>query len=132
MIDLLHHHHHAESIAERIDQLMMAVFVADDHERLRRLNEHLDADFVYISPAAVVDGAQGLSDAFGHYRHVSLHNSLQRTTDVDVHHTYFRYAWRRQQDGHVTMEGWSFGWLDTDGKLLRIVSFDGLLPGQPA
>ncbi len=64
----------------------------------------------------MVDGAQGLSDAFGHYRHESLRNSLQRTTDVDVHHTYFRYAWRREQDGHVTMEGWSFGWLDTDGQ----------------
>ncbi len=37
MAGLLHHHHHPESIAERIDQLMAAVFVADDHERMRRL-----------------------------------------------------------------------------------------------
>jgi hypothetical protein len=117
-------------VAERVDQLMLAVFLTDDRERLRRMHEQVADDFVYISPAAVVDGAEGLSDAFGHYRHESQHNSLHRTTDVDLHHNYFRYAWRREQDGRITMEGWSFGWVNPDGKLQRIVSFDGLFPGQ--
>jgi len=109
---------------------MIAVFIADERERLQRMHEQLADDFVYISPAAVVEGAEGLSDAFGHYRHESQHNALHRTSDVDVHHSYFRYSWRREQDGRTTMEGWSFGWMNPDGKLLRIVSFDGLVPGQ--
>lgn len=128
---LLHHHHHPESIGDRVDQLMLAVFLTDDRERLKRLQAHVTDDFVYISPAVVVEGAEGLSEAFAHYRRESRHNTLHRTTEVDVHHAYFRYAWRREQDGRVTMEGWSFGWLHPEGKVQRIVSFDGLVPGQP-
>jgi len=130
MANVLHHHHHPASVAERIDQLMAAVFVADDRDRMWRLNEHLADGFVYVSPAAVVEGAQGLSDAFGRYRRESRHNTLHRTTDIDLHHSYFRYAWRREQDARITMEGWSFGWLNTEGKVVRIVAFEGLIPGE--
>ena len=28
------------------------------------------------------------------------------------------------------MDGWSFGWTDPAGLLARIVSFDGLVPGE--
>jgi hypothetical protein len=127
---VLRHHHHPDSVAERIDGLMAGVFVADDRVRIERLSEHLAPGFVYISPGAVVDGADGLSDAFSHYRHDSwLHASLRRTSAVDVHHGHFRYSWERTEGGKVAMEGWSFGWLDAQGKIARIVSFDGLVPG---
>lgn len=113
-----------------IDQLMVAAFLSDHQERIRRMAEHLADDFVYISPSAVVDGAEGLSDAFSHYRHDSPQMKLLRTTDVDAHHTYFRFAWRREQAGRVDLEGWAFGWLNPEGKIGRLVSFDGLTPGQ--
>lgn len=110
---------------------MIAVFIGDERDRIDKLSAHLAPDFVYISPGAVVEGAQGLSDAFSHYRHDEwLHTVLRRTSAVDVHHAQFRYAWEREEGGQITMEGWSFGWMNAEGKISRIVSFDGLIPGQ--
>jgi len=116
-------------VAARIDALMEGVFIRNDRERLERLAENLSPDFVYISPSAVVDGAQGLSDAFSHYRHDDrLHTSLRRSSPVEVHHGYLRYSWERIEQGRVAQQGWSFGQLDGAGKLERIVSFEGMVP----
>ncbi len=120
-------HHHPETLAQRIDELMVAVFETDDHERLERLTAHLAPDFTYISPGAVADGAQGLSEAFSHYRHDAWrHASLHRTSDIDIHHAHFRYEWERRENGAMTMLGQSFGWMNDGGLICQIVSFDGL------
>jgi hypothetical protein len=126
------HHHHPDTLAERIDDLMVAVFLADDRERVARMAQHVTPDFVYINPTAVYEGVEGLSEAYEHFRHEAWrHTSLRRTTVVDVHHAHFRYAWRRS-DGEATItEGWSFGWMDAAGKVARIVAFDGLMPIGP-
>jgi hypothetical protein len=129
---VFHHHHDAEPISERIDHLMDAVFIPDDRERLEKIAEELAPDFVYVGPRAVVDGTEGLSEAFSRYRHEDWrHTSLRRTSAVDIHHGHFRYAWERRESGAIAMEGWSFGWVDAEGRIARIVSFDGLVPGQP-
>ena len=92
--------HHAEAVAQRIDHLMEAVFVADDRDRLARLAEHLAPDFVYVSPEAVFDGAEGLSDAFARYRRESWRGArLRRTSELEMHHGYFRYSWERVESG---------------------------------
>jgi hypothetical protein len=128
---VMRHRHHPETVAERIDALMGAVFNDDEEDRMRCLSENLAPGFVYISPSAVVDGPEGLSDTFSHFRHDGWRQtSLQRTSDVDIHHAHFRYSWERREGSTMTMEGWSFGWLDADGKIVTIVSFDGLVPGQ--
>ena len=120
-------------VAERIDFVMAAVFISDELERMEQLEEHLAFDFVYVSPSAVVDGPLGLSDAFVHYRHDEWrHTSLGRTSKVDLHHAFFRYSWERIENGATAMEGWSFGTLNTQGLISRIVSFDGLLGDQHA
>jgi hypothetical protein len=125
------HHHHPESVAGRIDQLMAGVFVQSDTERMAQLAPQLAPDFVFVSPSAVFDGAQGLSDAFSHYRHEArLNTALRRTSAVEVHHSYLRYSWERTEQGIVVMAGWSFGQVDEEGRLMRIVSFDGLVPGS--
>jgi hypothetical protein len=127
------HHHHPEPVAARIDALMAAVFLADDTERLEHLTPHLAADFVFVTPAAVVDGAEGLSDAFGRSRHDEWrHTSLRRTSPVELHHGYFRFAWQRVERGDVVMEGWGFGQVDDEGRLRRVVTFDGMVPGEEA
>jgi hypothetical protein len=126
-------HHDPETLADRIDQLMMAVMNHQDRERLETLAHHLAPGFVYLSPQAVVEGAEGLSEAFSRFRHDETGTtSLRRTSDVDVHHAYFRYSWERRERGRVAMEGWSFGWMDPQGLVARIVSFDGLVPGHPS
>ena len=125
--------HHAEAVAQRIDHLMEAVFVADDRDRLARLAEHLAPDFVYVSPEAVFDGAEGLSDAFARYRRESWRGArLRRTSELEMHHGYFRYSWERVESGAVVMEGWSFGSVDDTGAIDRVVAFEGLVPGAQA
>jgi hypothetical protein len=49
------HDDRAEEIDERIDHLM-AVFVADDTDRLERLTSPLSSDFVYVSPEGGLRG----------------------------------------------------------------------------
>ena len=86
-------HHQDEAVAERIDHLMTAVFVADDDERMRDLRRHVAADLVYVSPEAVFDGPEGLSDAFAAYRQEGWWQTVSRTSSVDLHHGYFRFSW---------------------------------------
>jgi hypothetical protein len=129
----VHRHHHPRELTERIDALMVAVFMADPVERMERIGELVARDFVYISPQAVYDGAEGLSEAFSSYRHDAWrHTSLRRSTDVEGHHQQFRYAWQRREGETTVMEGWSFGSVHTDGTIARIVTFEGLVPGLHA
>ena len=108
---------------------MLDVFILDDRERLPRLREHLAPDFVFVSPSAVADGAQGLSEAYSTYRHDGwLRVSLRRTSVIDMHHAHFRFAWERLELGKTASSGWSFGWVDAAGKISRIVSFNDPVP----
>ena len=122
-------HHSEDPLAHRIDDLMAAVFIDDDRERLEKLADHLGPDFVYISPQTVVEGAEGLSEAFRRFRQdEQLPAALRRTSAVDIHHAHFRYSWERAEGDAIAMEGWGFGWMDASGLVSRIVSFDGLVP----
>jgi hypothetical protein len=126
------HGHDDVEIAERIDRLMVAVFAKDDDERLDTLTRHVAPDLVYVTPEAVFEGPAGLSEAFARYRHEGWWaTGLRRTSPVDLNHGYFRYSWERVERGATVMEGWSFGWLDEGGAICRVVTFDGLVPGQP-
>ena len=125
------HDHQDEQIAERIDHLMTAVFLADDDERMEALVQHVARDMVYVSPEAVFEGPEGLSDAFARYRKEGWwQTGLRRTSPVDLHHGYFRFSWERVERGATVMAGWSFGSLDEAGAICRVVTFEGLVPGQ--
>ena len=129
---VLGHDHESEQIAERIDHLMAAVFVADAAERMEVLTRHVAPDLVYVSPEAVFEGPPGLSDAFSRYRTEAWwQTGLRRTSPIDLHHGYFRFTWERVERGATVMEGWSFGCLDEAGAICRVVTFEGLVPGQP-
>jgi hypothetical protein len=126
------HGHEDEQVAERIDQVMAALFVADEGERMQVLHRHVAPDLIYVSPEAVFEGAEGLSDAFSRYRNEAWwHTALRRTSPIDLHHGYFRFTWERVERGATAMAGWSFGSLDDGGAIRRVVSFEGLVPGQP-
>lgn len=127
---MFRHHHDPETVAERIDRLMVAVLISDRDERLHAIASQVTADFVYMSPQTVVDGAEGISDAFARFRHdVPSTTLIRRTSDVDEHHDHFRYTWERSEYGRLAMEGCSFGWTDATGLISQIVSFDGLTIG---
>jgi hypothetical protein len=104
---------------------MLDVFFPDEHERMLRLAEHLAPDFVFVSPTAVFEGPQGLSDAYSTYRHDGrLQVVVRRTSEIDTHHAHFRYAWERSERGQAATRGWSFGWVDATGRISRIVTFN--------
>jgi hypothetical protein len=127
---VFHHHHHAETLAERIDGLMAAVFLRDDAARMASLTPRLAQDFVFVTPSAVFDAAAGLSEAFAHYRHDDwLGTLLRRTSTVETHHGFFRFSWQRVERGGVAMDGWGFGQVDEAGLITRLVTFDGMVPG---
>jgi hypothetical protein len=122
-------HRQFAALSERIDQLMLDVFTPDERERIPRLAEHLAPDFVLVTPSAVAEGAQGLSDAYSTYRHDQWrHAALRRTSAIDMHHAHFRYAWERLELGKPVSSGWSFGWVDAAGKISRIVTFNDPVP----
>jgi hypothetical protein len=125
--------HLGERLSERIDHVMAAVLVSDEHERTERLRDHLAPGFVYVGPDAVFEGVEGLSEAFALYRRDDRQDTaLRRTSQADTHHGYFRFTWARMEHGRTAMEGWAFGSLDDRGALLRIVVFEGLEPGASA
>lgn len=108
---------------------MAAVFIDNDRERLDKLAEHLAPDFVSISPQTLVEGAEGLSEAFRRFRQdEQLPAALRGTSVVEVHHAHFRYSWERAERDEIAIEGWSFGWMDASGLVSRILSFDRLVP----
>ena len=126
------HDHLDEEITTRVDHLMAAVFLADDDERMDALTRRVAPDLAYVTPEAVFEGPEGLSDAFARYRQEGWwQTGLRRTSPVDLHHGYFRFSWERVERGATVMEGWSFGSLDAAGAICRIVTFEGLVPGQP-
>ncbi len=122
--------HEAKAIATRIDRLMAAVFKEDVDERLASLRRHVAPDFVYVTPEAVFEGPEGLSEAFALYRRADRRPvTLRRTSSIDLHHGYFRFTWKRMERGVTAMEGWSFGSLDEERAIGRVVTFEGLVPG---
>lgn len=122
-------HRQFATLSDRIDELMLDVFVPDEHERIQRVAEHLAPDFVFVSPTAVFEGARVLSDAYSTYRHDQwLQVVVRRTSEVDTHHAHFRFAWERSERGKA--RGWSFGWVDTTGRVSRIVTFNDPVPAR--
>jgi hypothetical protein len=126
-----HHQDDPDTLEVRADRLMAAVFLPDDRLRLDRLSADLAPDFKFITPTAVFDGAEGLSDAFAHFRHDAWRNpSLRRTSAVDGHHGYFRFTWERIDQGAVAETGLNIGQLDDQGRIWRVISFAGAAPDR--
>ncbi len=124
--------HRAEDLTSHIDHLMAAAILADAEARLEGLGAHVAPDVVYVSPEAVFDGPDGLSEAFERLRRGDRQPAvLRRTSAVDQHHGYFRFTWDRVERGAVVMSGWIFGSLDESGAISRIVAFEGLESGYP-
>jgi hypothetical protein len=108
---------------------MLDVFIPDERDRISKLSLHLAPDFVFVSPSAVFEGPEGLSDAYSTYRHDGwLQVAIRRSTEIDMHHAHFRFAWERLERGRVVTAGWSFGWVDAAGRISRIVSFNDPVP----
>ncbi len=50
---------------------------------------------------------------------------------IDLHHGCCGFTRERVERGTTAMAGWSFGCPDDAGAICRVVTFEGLVPGQP-
>jgi hypothetical protein len=101
----------------------------DDATRARLLETAWSDDGVFQDPRADVSGREALS------RHiVGFHRRMPGarvilTSGAAHHHGKLHFTWRLAgQDGRTLMYGCSFGELDGDGRICRIVSFFGPPP----
>lgn len=100
-----------------------------DPERRRTLLASVWADgATYTDPTV---HAAGLDDLLAHIDTVLARRpgaKVVRTTRVDVHHGFARFAWHVvQADGSALPEGLDLAELSTDGRIRRIIGFFGPL-----
>ena len=86
------------------------------------------ADGRLVDPPLAGEGHDAISDiATAMHEHYAGHR-FRRTSDVDHHHEFLRFAWELVgPDGEVTLTGLDVGELAADGRLRRITGFFGEL-----
>jgi hypothetical protein len=99
--------------------------------RLELLQQAWSASGRLIDPPFDGTGPEGIAamvDAvLTHYPN----HTFRRTTAVDAHHEYARYAWELvAEDGTVAVGGTDFVTVDADGKLATIAGFFGDLTAR--
>jgi hypothetical protein len=116
-------------IAEIIDALMSSFSITRAEERLARIRALVASDFLFVNPGFVAEGPEELSAAVGEFMaFLDKGVTIARTSEVELHHDYFRYSWARYRGGQIEMEGCDFGWIGDAGQLKRLVVFDHLGP----
>lgn len=83
----------------------------------------------YTDPNTHVRGIDALVAHIGHVLARRPGSRVFRSSAVDAHHGWVRFAWRAvRADGSPVSEGLDVAQLADDGKLERIVGFFGPLP----
>jgi hypothetical protein len=103
----------------------------DDAERLRLLTQSCVPDAVFVARHGVTRGVGALSASIGEFR-----GSFPAATVTVGCPAGFadvaRFAWATQwNDGRTPLTGEDFAELAPDGRIRRIVSFDGLAAPPP-
>jgi len=102
----------------------LEAYAETDAARRRALIEKIwAADGQLIDPPLDATGRDGISEMAATVQQHFPDHSFRRTTDVDAHHGFARYAWDLvAADGTVTISGIDIAELD-DGRLRRVVGF---------
>ena len=119
-------------LARKLDALMSLSTEPDVPDRLARLRELVVEEVQFINPGVKAVGVQELCQVFDWLsQSVPSDTEIRRTSTIDCHHDHFRYAWVRRQGGQVEAEGVDLGQAGSDGRIVKIVTFDGLIPASP-
>lgn len=114
------------TLAAKIDDLMSLATARDIPDRLAQLRELVTDDVQFINPGVCATGVEQLSEVFDWLsQSLPPGTKIRRTSVVDFHHDHFRYTWQRHRDGGVEAEGVDLGRATGDGRIAKIVTFDG-------
>ena len=116
-------------LARKIDELMSLATQPNVPDRLARLRELVSEEIQFINPGVMAVGVQELTQVFDWLsQSLPRGTEIRRTSSIDCHHDHFRYSWVRRQDGHVEADGEDLGQAGSDGRIVKIVTFDGPIP----
>ena len=111
-----------------VDRYLAALNEADPADRRRQIERAWAPDGGMTDPPLTGQGHAGLAelgDAL--HAHYAGH-SFARTSEVDVHHDRFRFAWALNgPDGTPVLTGLDTGVLNQDGTVGQVVGFFGEL-----
>ena len=118
-------------LARKIDNLMSLATEPGVPHRLARLRMLVSEEVQFINPGAMAVGVQELTQVFDWLsRSLPSDTEIRRTSTIDCHHDHFRYTWVRCQNGQVEAEGVDLGQAGSDGRIVKIVTFDWLTPNE--
>lgn len=88
-----------------------------------------DKGIVCFSPAVETHGFDQWMSALQVYRKmVPQHAVLRRTSEIDSHHNFHRYAWEITMGDKQLVVGLTVAEVNAAGKLVRVMGFNGKLP----
>ncbi len=101
-----------------------------DGERRAALIAQVWADHgQLIDPPIDGTGHTGISDVAAAVQSKFPGHTFRRTTGIDAHHSFARYAWELvSPEGAVALAGLDIAEIGDDGQLRRIVGFLGDIP----
>ncbi len=105
----------------------------NEGDRARRealLEETMTESVSFVGPLGEHVGRQAVADLIGRYRRRSPEVSFVVASAVDAHHGMMRFRWQvKGADGRLVSSGFQFAEQAEDGRLARVVSFFGPVPG---
>jgi hypothetical protein len=97
--------------------------------RSHKLEQVWATDGQLIDPPLAGSGLTEISEMAATLQAQFPSHSFRRSSAIDAHHDYFRYAWEFvAPDGSVALSGLDVGELADDGSIARITGFFGELP----
>ena len=119
--------------AEEIVLAYVAAWVETDEGKRRALLEKSWAENgTYNDPTVEVVGREALVQHIGGIHKRFAGHRIILTSGVDEHHGWLRFTWAMvSPEGSRVSEGIDFGEVGSDGRLIRITGFYGLLSPIP-
>ena len=117
--------------ADTVRSFIQAWNTDDDDERLRLLRSICTPDARFSDPTAFHPNPASLSAAIGAFRR-AFPRATVAAGPPDAHHDSLRFRWETHwNDGREPLYGDDIATLDADGRIMRLVSFNGS-PQSPA
>jgi hypothetical protein len=105
---------------------------ADPVKREKLLADVWAPNGVYADSQAEVKGYQKLAEYMGLIEQLMPSQRIRELSKIENHHGTFRFAWRSvMPDGTLVDEGMDFGEVDKNGRIRRLVVFNGPLMPVP-
>ena len=100
----------------------------DDNQRRALLERAWADDGELVDPTGRFDGREAVMQLIIDTRSQVGNLQVSATTGYDRHHNWVRFGWRIAADGSTISEGIDAVELADDGRIKRIVGFEGPFP----